>query len=197
VAAGPQTDGVRSITNPSLQPTPTGSQSPKHTASPLQQPPAVSSKPLRPPHGIPLPGVSASAPSARQQLSDASVANSNGSALTRQEARAQGVVSTDVLLAYARALGGVPVLLQLVLLYVLIEFARVGASVWLSVWTEHSGSQSETAGRRVLESVADLFTGRHHTAHPLGQPHTTTFYLAIFCAISGAQVCSVFLGIYI
>jgi hypothetical protein len=99
-------------------------------------------------------------------------------------------VSADVLLAYAQALGGLPVLLQLVFLYLLIEGARVSASFWLSFWTQHSGS--DAVDKSALELLTDLFAGRH-TGHRLRQPHTTTYYLAIYCAISGAQVCSAFL----
>ncbi|CAI5486528.1 unnamed protein product [Closterium sp. Naga37s-1] len=58
-----------------------------------------------------------------------------GTTLVQVEDKAQGVVSAAVVWRYVRAMGGTGVLAVLISLYVLVEAARVLASVWISVWT--------------------------------------------------------------
>ncbi|CAI7794551.1 unnamed protein product, partial [Closterium sp. NIES-54] len=66
-----------------------------------------------------------------------------GTTLVQTEDKAQGVVSAAVVWRYVRAMGGSGVLAVLISLYVLVEAARVLASVWISVWT---GSVSQGEG---------------------------------------------------
>ena len=106
--------------------------------------------------------------------------------LTNKEHRAQGVVSTEVLGAYARALGGVPVFAFLLSLYVLTECVRVASSIWLSVWTSDdngcsSGSKADDLLGFVRERAGEL-------GQVVGRRHTPMFYLGVFCAISVSQV---------
>ncbi|CAI7915933.1 unnamed protein product, partial [Closterium sp. NIES-53] len=68
-----------------------------------------------------------------------------GTTLVQAEEKAQGVVSAAVVWRYVRAMGGSGVLAVLISLYVLVEAARVLASVWISVWT---GSVSQEGGGR-------------------------------------------------
>jgi hypothetical protein len=58
-----------------------------------------------------------------------------GAKLTQKESSATGRVSAAVVWAYLSALGGVPAVLVLLAGFVGTELARVGATVWLSVWT--------------------------------------------------------------
>lgn len=107
--------------------------------------------------------------------------------LTASESRATGVVSLDVLLAYARALGGVPAFLQLIALYVLIEVLRNAASVWLSVWTANTdavdGGDGEPQREVLLRAVGMLLRAAHRASSS-----RALFYLAVFCGISLTQV---------
>ncbi|CAI5992008.1 unnamed protein product [Closterium sp. NIES-64] len=76
-----------------------------------------------------------------------------GTTLVQTEDKAQGVVSAAVVWRYVRAMGGTGVLAVLISLYVLVEAARVLASVWISVWTG-SVSQEEGGGHGSLYFVA-------------------------------------------
>ncbi|CAI5503205.1 unnamed protein product, partial [Closterium sp. Naga37s-1] len=76
-----------------------------------------------------------------------------GTTLVQTEEKAQGVVSAAVVWRYVRAMGGTGVLAVLISLYVLVEAARVLASVWISVWTG-SVSQEEGGGHGSLYFVA-------------------------------------------
>lgn len=55
--------------------------------------------------------------------------------LVLEEKSSQGGVSSAVIMKYVRALGGVPWALYLVFGFAAVEALRVGATVWLSVWT--------------------------------------------------------------
>eukprot|EP00892_Ulva_mutabilis_P008206 jgi/Ulvmu1/5758/UM025_0012.1 len=113
--------------------------------------------------------------------------------LTAAETRATGVVSGAVLMAYARAMGGLPVFLQLITLYVLIEVLRNAASVWLGIWTAESDAVKAGGGgdapphpavaEMLLRAVEAAVLAAHKAASS-----KALFYLAIFCAISFAQV---------
>ena len=107
--------------------------------------------------------------------------------LTSAESRATGVVSAGVLMAYARAMGGLPVFLQLITLYMLIEALRNAASVWLSVWTASSdsvdGGDAPPPADALLRAAGMLLRAAHKAASS-----KALFYLAVFCAISFAQV---------
>ncbi|CAI5992640.1 unnamed protein product, partial [Closterium sp. NIES-65] len=76
-----------------------------------------------------------------------------GTTLVQVEEKVQGVVSAAVVWRYVRAMGGAGVLAVLISLYVLVEAARVLASVWISVWTG-SVSQEESGGHGSLYFVA-------------------------------------------
>lgn len=108
--------------------------------------------------------------------------------LTAAESRATGVVSGEVLMAYARAMGGLPVFLQLVTLYIFIEVLRNAASVWLGVWTAQAdtvdGGSSSPPPATVLLGAWDVLLLAAHKA----ASKQALFYLAVFCAISFAQV---------
>lgn len=112
--------------------------------------------------GLPTPGAHRRLPSFNPSPAPEPQQGALAGRLTKSEERAQGVVSMEVIGAYARALGGVPVFVVLITLYVIIEAVRVAGTVWLSVWTAASDSGSAV--------------------------HTAIFYLAIFCAISFLQV---------
>jgi hypothetical protein len=61
-----------------------------------------------------------------------------GGRLTQEEQSATGGVSWAVVKAYINALGGYPVVFLLFSIFILAELFRVGATVWLSIWTgEH------------------------------------------------------------
>lgn len=62
-----------------------------------------------------------------------------GAKLTQEETSATGGVSAAVVWAYMSALGGLPTVLLLVGGFVTTELLRVGATVWLSVWTGKLG----------------------------------------------------------
>ncbi|CAI5495011.1 unnamed protein product [Closterium sp. Naga37s-1] len=76
-----------------------------------------------------------------------------GTTLVQTEDKAQGVVSAAVVWRYVKAMGGSTVLTVLISLYVLVEAARVLASVWISVWTG-SVSQEGEGGHGSLYFVA-------------------------------------------
>ena len=90
-------------------------------------------------------------------------------------------------MAYARAMGGLPVFLQLITLYMLIEALRNAASVWLSVWTASSdsvdGGDAPPPADALLRAAGMLLRAAHKAASS-----KALFYLAVFCAISFAQV---------
>ena len=77
-------------------------------------------------------------------------------------ARAAGRLSLAVLRTYVRAMGGPFWFSVLMSWFVLVEGARVAATVWLSVWTD---------------SVDD------------GSLHGPFYFLGIYTIISGVQVC--------
>lgn len=53
----------------------------------------------------------------------------------QEEQSATGGVSWAVVKAYITALGGWPVVVLLFTVFILAELFRVGATVWLSIWT--------------------------------------------------------------
>lgn len=81
-----------------------------------------------------------------------------------------GRVSLKILWTYIKAMGGLICFGPLMLLFVLIEGARVGTTLWLSYWTGSS-------------------------ERPGGPPHTALWFLGIYSAISGGQVHSQQLGV--
>ena len=74
-----------------------------------------------------------------------------------------GRISLKTLGVYIRAMGGISRFLLLLSLMILVEVSRVGATVWLSYWT-NSANQ------------------------PGGAAHSALWYLGIYGAVSGAQV---------
>jgi hypothetical protein len=106
--------------------------------------------------------------------------------LTKTEHRASGVVSGEVLSAYARAVGGVPIFAFLLSLYVATECVRVASSVWLSVWTS-DGGQSSSAGGGAHDVLLGFWRDVASGAHVVGRRHTPMFYLGVYCAISIGQ----------
>jgi hypothetical protein len=58
-----------------------------------------------------------------------------GGRLVQEEQSATGGVSWAVVKAYINALGGYPVVFLLFSIFILAELFRVGATVWLSIWT--------------------------------------------------------------
>ncbi|WIA43760.1 hypothetical protein OEZ86_010184 [Tetradesmus obliquus] len=85
-----------------------------------------------------------------------------GGKLTQDESSATGRVSAAVVWAYLSALGGIPAVLVLLGGFVGTELLRVGATVWLSVWT---GQDPDAP-----------------------QAHGSLFYMGVYAAISGAQL---------
>lgn len=107
----------------------------------------------------------------------------------------QGVVSAEVLAAYARAVGGVPVFAGLLLLYVLTELVRVSSSVWLSIWTEgggdanaHGGDGGEGGGGSGLFAHWRDGGVMASVQQSVGGSRSPMFFLGVFCAISLTQV---------
>eukprot|EP00051_Salpingoeca_urceolata_P019849 m.293491 g.293491 ORF g.293491 m.293491 type:complete len:1641 (-) comp19492_c0_seq12:32-4954(-) len=78
--------------------------------------------------------------------------------LILDEARATGSVGTKVLKGYIKAMGGYNIFFLIVTLYGITEGARLGASVWVSVWSSDGG-----------------------TGHP------TSYWLGIYSGISAVQ----------
>ncbi|MEW5311484.1 MAG: hypothetical protein WDW38_003194 [Sanguina aurantia] len=72
--------------------------------------------------------------------------------LVLEERSSQGGVSSAVIMKYVRALGGVPWALYLVFGFAAVEALRVGATVWLSVWTDAVDAQ----GGRSADSKRNL-----------------------------------------
>ncbi|CAN0874919.1 ABC transporter C family member 12 [Linum grandiflorum] len=64
------------------------------------------------------------------------------SMLIKQEERETGIVSWKVLDRYTTALGGTIIVMVLFTCYTLTEALRVSSSQWLSIWTNHSISES-------------------------------------------------------
>ncbi|CAI0545470.1 unnamed protein product [Linum tenue] len=64
------------------------------------------------------------------------------SVLIKQEERETGIVSWKVLDRYTTALGGMLVVMVLFTCYTLTEVLRISSSQWLSIWTNHSDSES-------------------------------------------------------
>ncbi|CAN1249285.1 ABC transporter C family member 2 [Linum perenne] len=64
------------------------------------------------------------------------------SMLIKQEERETGIVSWKVLDRYTNALGGALVVMVLFACYTSTEVLRVSSSQWLSIWTNHSTSES-------------------------------------------------------
>ncbi|CAL8468910.1 g8451 [Coccomyxa elongata] len=83
--------------------------------------------------------------------------------LTEKEARATGRISLKVLNFYINAMGGKLRFSILMSWFVIVEAARVSATVWLSYWTD----------------TVD---------QPGGAPHGPLWYLMIYTIISGIQV---------
>ena len=140
-------------------------------------------------HSTPLVGVSGMPSSNSRRPPRAVDPNSqprNSGALTSKETRAHGVVSGDVLMAYARALGGLAVFAQLIALYVLIEAVRVSASVWLSVWTASGDDAADE--RSGMQRLLSMLRAEHVQGTVVGRSHSPMFFLSIFCAISVFQV---------
>lgn len=63
-----------------------------------------------------------------------------GGRLVQEEQSATGGVSWAVVKAYINALGGYPVVFMLFSIFILAELFRVGATVWLSIWTGMHGA---------------------------------------------------------
>ena len=64
--------------------------------------------------------------------------------LTKAEERATGGIRFSVYKGYAKAAGGWPFFLGLVLCHLLGEAAKVGSSFWLTAWTNNSYEQTVT-----------------------------------------------------
>ncbi|KAK9802963.1 hypothetical protein WJX72_012534 [[Myrmecia] bisecta] len=105
----------------------------------------------RPAEAVPAPAAGETAP------------GSKDGSLTIEESRSTGQVSLEVLGVYIQAMGGPLRFTLLLLWFILVEAARVGATVWLAYWTQ----------------VAD---------RPGGAGHPALWYLAIYSAISAAQI---------
>ncbi|GJP74244.1 hypothetical protein CLOP_g4860 [Closterium sp. NIES-67] len=76
-----------------------------------------------------------------------------GTKLVQTEERERGVVSPAVVWRYVRAMGGPSILAVLISLYVLVEAARVLASVWISIWTGSVSKEGEGGGSGASSSV--------------------------------------------
>lgn len=81
----------------------------------------------------------AEAAPAMQLVAQAAPKPAAAAKLVEAEGSATGGVSAAVVAAYAQALGGFLVAALLVLQFVAAEGLRVGATVWLSVWTGEGG----------------------------------------------------------
>jgi hypothetical protein len=66
--------------------------------------------------------------------------------LVQEEQSATGGVSWAVVKAYITALGGWPVVVLLFSVFILAELFRVGATVWLSIWTGEAGPNLKGRG---------------------------------------------------
>ena len=107
-------------------------------------------------------------------------------------------MSTEVLSAYARAVGGIPVFAGLLLLYILTELVRVSSSVWLSIWTEGGGDNGGHGGcgGSSGDGAAEGLLGHWRSGpgvasveqHKVGSSRSPMFFLGVFCAISFTQV---------
>ncbi|GMH87232.1 hypothetical protein TrST_g6248 [Triparma strigata] len=68
--------------------------------------------------------------------------------------RETGSVTKDVYLLWARALGGYPTAVMILLSYIGVEMLNVSARWFLSYWSEHSGSEDSEQGKFLMVYAA-------------------------------------------
>jgi len=104
----------------------------------------------------------------------------------------QASVTITTLAVYARAMGGWPVVTAIFLLNALTEGCRLGASVWVSMWSEGVAhvNQTNPASTDATAAASRLQLPHSYDRIYLGAggiDTTTGFYLSVYSAISGAQ----------
>ena len=85
--------------------------------------------------------------------------------LIKVEKKESGSIGLDLILNYAKAMGGVSVLALILSTFVVIEGARLGASLWMSYWADEMEKPEGGTGKGMF------------------------YFIGVYGAISGGQTC--------